>query len=511
MEFCQLLPETKLRLTSAQITLIATGLRVVTQAPSTAGRPLLPAQFSRHLRPTPKPEPDAVAKLVEAANKLGGHCAPRSRLRADVFTLAAWILGVRTFHMLCRHGHRVAGKQHLGAVRTLLKRLENYRKRAKRRFVSVHGAEDYRVLERRWLICLRWVRAQLLYPYYAQPHSSIIYRRRKERLRLAVEIVRQGLASRGCTVPEARELRRRVRRGLRSMQRSGPGSNRVFDDPLRAERYLLRFLLRRFPGLQPQELATNDVEPPTALAPPKIFARSRLQPQSPAAIAIGKRAECIKSPDGELTQRTGCLKVQWGSLPLATRGERLREVLQLGISRRALAKRIGVSEGTVRRDLRIARLAPEIKEEISRGASAKKLLARAQKNLEIERELQLLESERSTGRPSDEGAALIVHFLRRRLLWAPAYSLQVLQEVERKVRTDALPGSFPTGMSPARIIKKCRPAGKNPDRVPARISFFADWTACWIPSVIPQSLIREAALRKARRRFRQLTPGNPFW
>ena len=188
-------------------------------------------------------------------------------------------------------------------------------------------------------------------------------------------------------------------------------------------------------------------------------------------------------------------------------------MLRLGISQRALAKRIGVCEGTVRRDLRIARLAPEIKDEIARGASAKKLLAGAQKNLEIERELQLLESERSTGQPSDEGAALIVNFLRRRLLWAPAYSLQLLQELERKLWSDAPRAtSFAAGMSPARIIKKCRPAGKNPDRVPARISFFAAWAARWIPSVIPQPLIREAALRKARGHFRQLLPKeNLFW
>jgi len=171
-------------------------------------------------------------------------------------------------------------------------------------------------------------------------------------------------------------------------------------------------------------------------------------------------------------------------------------VLQLGISQRALANRIGVCEGTVRRDLRIARLAPAIKDEISCGASAKIRLAAAQKNLEIERGLQRLHSGQTTGRPSDEGAALITNFLRRERRWAPVYSLQLLQELERKLCSDAPRAiSFPAGTSPARIIKNCRPTGKKPGAAPARISFLVAWAARWIPSLIPQPRIRDASLR----------------
>jgi len=68
------------------------------------------------------------------------------------------------------------------------------------------------------------------------------------------------------------------------------------------------------------------------------------------------------------------LNSEWGELDLVERGDRLKELKDLGCTERGLAKALNVDARAVSRDLHISELPPDQRAQIAQGASAARFL-----------------------------------------------------------------------------------------------------------------------------------------
>jgi hypothetical protein len=79
------------------------------------------------------------------------------------FQIACLIFAVRVAAQRVRHGHTATTIRSFGPRATrLIASLEKHRKRAKRLFIVLHGAEQYRVREHQWQRFVRWLRVHFL-------------------------------------------------------------------------------------------------------------------------------------------------------------------------------------------------------------------------------------------------------------------------------------------------------------------------------------------------------------
>ncbi|MDE3075549.1 MAG: hypothetical protein KGJ86_08975 [Chloroflexota bacterium] len=168
---------------------------------------------------------------------------------------------------------------------------------------------------------------------------------------------------------------------------------------------------------------------------------------------------------------------------------------------------MGVSEGTVRRDLKIAALAPQVRAAVENGASAKRLLeVERWKALEA-RSAARIKLERDTGRPSSELSRLLIELIERETEWEAGYSLQALNEARRRLR--ALPRGLRLRIRLLPVqspIEVSRPHGALPSDGVDKLNYFVSWIVRLSFVCAAESEIRDKALWKAEQHFRQQHP-----
>jgi hypothetical protein len=200
------------------------------------------------------------------------------------------------------------------------------------------------------------------------------------------------------------------------------------------------------------------------------------------------------------------LRKRWTSLTPLQRGERLKPLVKQGWSRRALGKSLGCAESTIRQCLGLTELTGAERQALKRGhLGRKKALQRVQRHRK-EEHLQ-----RSTLTTEDKEtfvercSVLLAQFVRHRI--AGVYREQFFQEVQARLDWMWASGNKQscTGQTrvhlpkdPRRSLKRCRPKGAEPDELPARISYYADWIALWLGRLVPLDEIRDSILRRTR-------------
>lgn len=141
-------------------------------------------------------------------------------LEMNAIELAACILGARVTQTAVRHGHIEPWRRdHMAATDKLLRKLETLRKRAKRRYMAVHGRPAFADVSRRWQRFVQWVRVHLLYCTCNRPAVPSLGRIR--RLRVAEQVrdykqrLRKKLPLHGYVVPPPAELEKLIKQARR--------------------------------------------------------------------------------------------------------------------------------------------------------------------------------------------------------------------------------------------------------------------------------------------------------
>jgi hypothetical protein len=138
----------------------------------------------------------------------------------DPFQLAVLILGARVAAKRVQHGHvQTTIGNFAQRANRLTARLQKYRKRSKRAFIRLHGAEQYGSQEQRWLRFLRWLRVHFLDCECMRRRRRHISRRRRVIIDQLCTQAKAELIDRGDTVPADAELRQLVRLALRYVRR----------------------------------------------------------------------------------------------------------------------------------------------------------------------------------------------------------------------------------------------------------------------------------------------------
>jgi ParB-like chromosome segregation protein Spo0J len=112
----------------------------------------------------------------------------------------------------------------------------------------------------------------------------------------------------------------------------------------------------------------------------------------------------------EVKREVERLRSDWASIGKVERGERLKSLMALGVSRRGLGEALGESANSIRRYLKIASLPEPEQVAIKRGVSAKKVLQNRDTTERRERQREKANREVIDGSVSDELAEIIVMF-----------------------------------------------------------------------------------------------------
>lgn len=195
---------------------------------------------------------------------------------------------------------------------------------------------------------------------------------------------------------------------------------------------------------------------------------------------------------------TADLAQRWPRLNLVERGDELEKILALGFSRRALALGLDWSEGTVRRNLKLANLPASTRAAMAGGCSAKLVLNRQRRGEPLPRvdvaAAQRAYEERLLARCMEEAGP----WLQRQLLWA-GYQEQFL--VEADTRLWRLPASDSNPLhpsSPRFAIKRHRPRRRAPDYGPDRLEYLLEWFLRWATKVLASPNLRDRLLSRLR-------------
>jgi hypothetical protein len=199
------------------------------------------------------------------------------------------------------------------------------------------------------------------------------------------------------------------------------------------------------------------------------------------------------------------LRTDWPELSHMQRGDRLIQLQVEGCTVRGLADDLGVDDGTVRRDMKVARLPESYRKPIDAGASPKAyLMATRAKSLTLDMEMRLLR-EQKDGSPSDE--------LRDNLLWfllteqPVPFSAGCVNRLISEVLGD-LPGKAFRGycMHPVKVSRPLAPsyplgsaiknAKPDPDADMEPMEVAIQWLIKLIMLVEPLTLVRDVAIEK---------------
>jgi hypothetical protein len=234
--------------------------------------------------------------------------------------------------------------------------------------------------------------------------------------------------------------------------------------------------------------------------------RSRKRNTRRANITAHRRA-IADSRTSTLVRR---LRRKWRFFNPIERGDRLRELVARGCSRRGLENELAQSATSIRRHLELASMPNEIQEVIRNGFSKKKVLAHSARGRRVQRIRARLQEDASTGKLSDELADEILDFCRADS-GTPETPLlkqdlsKVLNASERylaRLEATARPQlRVSKRRSPKARLNAIRPAPR-PDEL--WIEHRAEWLANLIWTIAPERPIWQRALQKVRKRSKEL-------
>jgi len=166
----------------------------------------------------------------------GRFIPPGVKLNVPLSTQVAMARGGRWKRSLDRQVARVRPR-YLAAVKRLMQKLENSRKRAKRAYLQAYGEECYREYERRWKGHVRWVRVHMMEVGSRRLRAQWPGRKRRYRERFEdwVAGVREALEADKLPAPSEEELVRVVQKALRSAKRFQRTLSRSMSIPERRE------------------------------------------------------------------------------------------------------------------------------------------------------------------------------------------------------------------------------------------------------------------------------------
>ena len=205
----------------------------------------------------------------------------------------------------------------------------------------------------------------------------------------------------------------------------------------------------------------------------------------------------------EIRAEVASLKATWDSLNLAERGMRLQELIWAGCSTRGLENELGISDTTIRRNLRIAELPLDAAIIMQQTGSAKKalnqhrqaLLRRRAEELRRQRE----NSEERTGKISDFVADAAFQFSRQNNVSAANLEKMVpwIRLNANLIPKDSWPKvSLKRKFKLDELFQILRPP-EGPDEL--WMEHRAQWLARIIRALAPEDNIRRRAFEKIER------------
>jgi hypothetical protein len=203
---------------------------------------------------------------------------------------------------------------------------------------------------------------------------------------------------------------------------------------------------------------------------------------------------------------------EWDALDPIARGERLRELTQLGCSRRGLAEEVGVSATSVRFHLDLTVLNPSEQEAVKGGASAKHAFSVLQKRRGMQARIDRVRQEQATSAISDQLAKDIALFLAKERIWrgdedfepkAVAIGEDYIERFFAELRWSFEMRFVGAAAIPPLTAKQkdfkviCQATRPDQKEYEFWFAWLADWLARSILNAAPEVHIRDAALKKA--------------
>jgi hypothetical protein len=187
-------------------------------------------------------------------------------------------------------------------------------------------------------------------------------------------------------------------------------------------------------------------------------------------------------------------------LNLVERGDELEKIIALGFTRRALALALGWSEGTIRRNLKLAKLPLATRAALASGCSAKLTLNKLRRGEPLPgvdaAMAQFTDERRLLDRCMEEAGP----WLRRHLPW-PSYRDQFLTEADSRLwrrnrcQTQIHPSS-------ARLeIRRHRPRRSAPQYGPDLLEYLLEWFLHWAAEGLASSGLRTQLVSRLRHHF----------
>jgi len=222
----------------------------------------------------------------------------------------------------------------------------------------------------------------------------------------------------------------------------------------------------------------------------------------------------------DLYKAVANLQNAWPDLHDVDRALRIKQILDIGMGGRTLARAIGCSEGLIRH-LRIAADAAEEDLQQARAGTlstcqlVKKVLSRRKEQEEIMRANLKAQAQLA----AQQGAEKIFSWLGSEL--SSSYAEQTLDEANRMLANAEYAGKLPTNrvpveMSVENIISYCRPKNLLDDSAAVDcdaeipLSRYARWLAHWAFYAFPEPEVRHEALRLAKTRLEKQSWVPPF-
>jgi hypothetical protein len=203
-----------------------------------------------------------------------------------------------------------------------------------------------------------------------------------------------------------------------------------------------------------------------------------------------KHLAAAQQPD--INRLLAALRQEWTGLSPAERGPRIRELLARGCTLRGLAADLGVTEGALRYDLKMASRPP------APATSAKSG--------------QVLPSRPRGANQGGKSAAKVEQATNRILAWLDAelpelsapYRERLLDEARRILWSAEQEASAKAGAAqPApprtgyrQVIEHCRPSA---DKDELWLSLYARWLGRWLWRLHPDPAVRDEALKRVER------------
>lgn len=203
-------------------------------------------------------------------------------------------------------------------------------------------------------------------------------------------------------------------------------------------------------------------------------------------------------------------KIDKSSRARLTRAERLFKV-QLGViagkTNRAIAKVVGVDEGTVRRDKLTLALSKAEIIAVKAGAAVAPLLRKQQvqaaKDIRKKQEI----AEQQSFAISTRLAEVISDWVRQFPLW-PSQKLWVMREAERHSWHRHVMGDSCSVISKAEsVIENSRPKTVEPSEAPQLMEWALGWLLTWILKLEPSREIRSRAFGRVLIGLERESPG----